>query len=445
MEGVPDQAILDAGQNQQTADVPQAPLAAGQQHHSPFLQIPLHAAPYVEYFEQHRGYVRELFRQQQEALQRQLVEMQLQQLAFMQHQQRFISSIMTSMKVQAQPCLDATSDSLGSGNAEEFETDSDGDGVPTAWHERKEKLLQKKKVRSLDKLAEVLLCGNDGGDEEVFEQQVLVESCARGYRDDVTEYVFEVSHPTTGTPLHSPPDPWPKPTGSWMGESVEFAGLTEHPLWFVANVNTSQQLHSAVIDQASKSATAFRSARRPRIAVGAPPPGERYGERILSKLEFEPPPQVATTTLPGEQQRKICVNVPVTDANTSANNSKFGRVMYWTVNLRAVRQIGCIGLEKQKKSNDVWLESREHSRSSAMLGSTTPSPSRFDALKQPTWSLGRPPEHSRSVVRVFQRLSRLLLQQQQHPRNPERMCTCTGATWIFTRKMPDVGRPYHLN
>uniref|UniRef100_A0A8D8CZX5 (northern house mosquito) hypothetical protein n=1 Tax=Culex pipiens TaxID=7175 RepID=A0A8D8CZX5_CULPI len=53
-----------------------------------------------------------------------------------------------------------------------------------------------------------------------------------------------------------------------------------------------------------------------------------------------------------------------------------------------------------------------------------------------------------SVVRCFQRLSRLELQQQQHPRDPllaERMCTCTGATWIFTRKMHDVGRPYHLN
>ncbi|KAL1394658.1 hypothetical protein pipiens_003010 [Culex pipiens pipiens] len=185
------------------------------------------------------------------------------------------------------------------------------------------------------------------------------------------------------------PNPWPKPTGSWMGESVEFAGLTEDPLWFVANVNTSQQLHSAVIDQASKSATAFRSARRPRIAVGAPPPGEKYGERILSKLEFEPPPQIATTTLPGEQQRKICVNVPVTDAN----NGKFGRVMYWTVNLCAVRQIGFYGLEKRLKAIDYRMASRKYPKLSAVSGSTAPS--RFGTLKQPTWSLGRPPEQPR--------------------------------------------------
>ncbi|KAL1376451.1 hypothetical protein pipiens_020356, partial [Culex pipiens pipiens] len=190
--------------------------------------------------------------------------------------------------------------------------------------------------------------------------------------------------------MHSPPDPWPKPTGSWMGESVEFAGLTEGPLWFAANVNTSQQLHSAVIDQASKSATAFRSARRPRIAVGAPPPGEKYGERILSKLEFEPPPQIATTTtLPGEQQRKICVNVPVTDAN----NSKFGRVMYWTVNLCADRQIGFYGLEKRLKAIDYRMASCNYPKLSAVSGSTAPS--RFGTLKQPTWSLGRPPEQPR--------------------------------------------------
>ncbi|XP_039445356.1 uncharacterized protein LOC120425049 isoform X2 [Culex pipiens pallens] len=353
MEGVPDQTILDAGQNQQTADVQQAPLAAGQQLYPPFLQSsPPHAAPYVEWFQHQRGYVAQLFRQQQEALQRQLTEMQQQQLAFIQHQQQFISSIVTSMKVQAQPCLD----SLGSGNAEEFETDPDGDGVSTAWHNQHEELLQEKKVHSLDKLAEVLLCGNDGGDEEVFEQQVLVESCARGYRDDVTEYVFEVSNSTTVTPLHSPPDPWPKPTGSWMGESVEFAGLTEDPLWFVANVNTSQQLHSAVIDQVSKStATAFRSARQPRIAVGAPPPGEKYGERILSKLEFETPPQIATT-LP-------------------------------------VRQIGCYGLEKRLKVIDYRMASRKYPKLSAVSESTASS--RFGTLKQPTWSLGRPPEKPR--------------------------------------------------
>ncbi|XP_052566301.1 uncharacterized protein LOC120425049 isoform X1 [Culex pipiens pallens] len=317
MEGVPDQTILDAGQNQQTADVQQAPLAAGQQLYPPFLQSsPPHAAPYVEWFQHQRGYVAQLFRQQQEALQRQLTEMQQQQLAFIQHQQQFISSIVTSMKVQAQPCLD----SLGSGNAEEFETDPDGDGVSTAWHNQHEELLQEKKVHSLDKLAEVLLCGNDGGDEEVFEQQVLVESCARGYRDDVTEYVFEVSNSTTVTPLHSPPDPWPKPTGSWMGESVEFAGLTEDPLWFVANVNTSQQLHSAVIDQVSKStATAFRSARQPRIAVGAPPPGEKYGERILSKLEFETPPQIATT-LPGHRLPDGLAQVPEVICGVGVNS-----------------------------------------------------------------------------------------------------------------------------
>lgn len=369
MEGVPDQTILDAGQNQQTADVQQAPLAAGQLLFPPFLQSPPpHAAPYVEWLQHQRGYVAQLFRQQQEALQRQLAEMQQQQLAFMQHQQQFIKSIVTSMKVRAQPCLDATSDSLGSGNAEEFVIDPDGDGVSTAGNI----LLQDKKVRSLDKLADNSWCGDVSGlgrgpktayqvPEPVYnlrapgakaapctyQQQALAESCeVSGYLDDVIEYLSEVNHsqkhhPTaTGTPLHSPPDPWPKPTGSWMGESVEFAGLTEDPLWFVANVNTSQQLHSAVIDQVSKStATAFRSARQPRIAVGAPPPGEKYGERILSKLEFEPPLQIATTTLPGEQQRKICVNVPVTDAN----NGKFGRVMYWTVNLCAVRQIGCYG------------------------------------------------------------------------------------------------------
>ncbi|KAL1379019.1 hypothetical protein pipiens_000510, partial [Culex pipiens pipiens] len=90
-----------------------------------------------------------------------------------------------------------------------------------------------------------------------YQQQALVESCeVSGYLDDVIEYLSEVNHsrkrhPTaTGTPLHLPPDPWPKPTGPWQSENVEFTGLIEVPLSLIVNVNIGcllVQFSSAVI------------------------------------------------------------------------------------------------------------------------------------------------------------------------------------------------------
>ncbi|EDS28933.1 hypothetical protein CpipJ_CPIJ007183 [Culex quinquefasciatus] len=392
VEDVPDQANLDAGCGPLAAGEPATLSAAAQQqhfHHSPFLQRPPpHAASYVECFEQQRGYVQELFRQQQEALQRQLVEMQQQQLAFMQHQQQFISSIVTSMKVQAQPCLD----SLGSGNAEEFETDPDGDGVSTAWHNRHEELLQEKKVHSLDKLAEVHLCRSDGGGAKVLQQQVLAGSCeACGCCDDVIEHLSEANHDFK---VHSPPDPWPKPTGPWQSGNVEFTGLTEVPLSLIVNVNIGcllVQFGSAVINRTQSIADAAKdNAGRSTDAVhhNTLQTGWRFGECIRSKLEYEPPPSPSATTRRGEQQkRKFCLNVP------DAINRKVGRVLLWTVDLRAVRRISCYGLEKRFKSIDVRSVSRKHQKSSAVSSSTAPT--RFGTSKQRMWSLGRPPEHPR--------------------------------------------------
>uniref|UniRef100_A0A1Q3EVP6 Uncharacterized protein n=1 Tax=Culex tarsalis TaxID=7177 RepID=A0A1Q3EVP6_CULTA len=434
VEDVPDQAILDASQRPLVAGGPEISPAAAQQqhfHHSPFLQhLPLHAEPYIQWFAEHQGYVTELLRQQQEALQHQLEVMQQQQLAFIQHQQQLIHNIVTSMKVQALPCLDVTSDSLGSGNAEEFVTDPDGDGVPKPWQNRQEELLQEKKLRSLDKKAEDSRCGSGGrlgGEPDTefrmpelehkqddlrspgakvglgtIQQQALAGSCdVRGYLDDVIEHLSEVNQnmkqqtSATWTPLHSPPvpDPLPKPTRPLMGENVEFAGPNEVPLWLVVNVNTCQQFHSAVIAQLNNSAAAkdrvrnntaeaFRSTVQRLVVAGDPPLGGR--QSIRSKLEFEPPPSTASTTLPGEpEKRKFCANVP------DAINNKAGRVMSWTVVPRTARRAGCWDSECRVTS-DVWLEWRTYTKSSEVSGSTTPT--RFDTSKQPSWSLGRPPE-----------------------------------------------------
>uniref|UniRef100_A0A1Q3EVF2 Uncharacterized protein n=1 Tax=Culex tarsalis TaxID=7177 RepID=A0A1Q3EVF2_CULTA len=445
VEDVPDQAILDASQRPLVAGGPEISPAAAQQqhfHHSPFLQhLPLHAEPYIQWFAEHQGYVTELLRQQQEALQHQLEVMQQQQLAFIQHQQQLIHNIVTSMKVQALPCLDVTSDSLGSGNAEEFVTDPDGDGVPKPWQNRQEELLQEKKLRSLDKKAEDSRCGSGGrlgGEPDTefrmpelehkqddlrspgakvglgtIQQQALAGSCdVRGYLDDVIEHLSEVNQnmkqqtSATWTPLHSPPvpDPLPKPTRPLMGENVEFAGPNEVPLWLVVNVNTSRQFHSSVIAQLNNNsaaakdrlrvntADAFRSSVQRVVVAGALPNGGR--QRIRSKLEFEPPPSTVTTTLPGEpEKRKFCANVP------DAINNTVGRVMFWTVVPRAVWRAGCCGSECRVTASDVWLEWRTYTKSSAVSGSTTPT--RFDTSEQPSWSFGRPPEFGGTCLSAF--------------------------------------------
>ncbi|KAL1374161.1 hypothetical protein pipiens_020424, partial [Culex pipiens pipiens] len=118
-------------------------------------------------------------------------------------------------------------------------------------------------------------------------------------------------HPTaTGTPLHSPPDPW-------QSENVEFTGLTEVPLSLIVNVNIGcllVQFGSAVINRTQSIADAAKDqAGRSTAAVhhNTLQTCWRFGECIRSKLEYEPPPSSSATTPRGEQQkRKFCVNVP---------------------------------------------------------------------------------------------------------------------------------------
>ncbi|KAL1395590.1 hypothetical protein pipiens_011137 [Culex pipiens pipiens] len=187
-----------------------------------------------------------------------------------------------------------------SGNAEEFETDPDGDGMSTAWHNQHEELLQEKKVHSLDKLAEGHLCRSNGGGAQVFQQQALAGSCeARGYRDDVIEHLSEANHDFK---VQSPPDPWPKPTGPWQSENVEFTGLTEVPLSWIVNVNIDcllVQYGSAVINRTLSIADAAKErAGRSTAAVlhNTLQTGWRFGVCIRSKLEYEPPPSSSATT-----------------------------------------------------------------------------------------------------------------------------------------------------
>lgn len=483
VENVPDQD-LDAGRRTLVADGPEPSSAAAQQqnfHHSPSLPHPPPlAGSYDQWFTEHQGYVADLIRQQQEALQHQLDEMQQQQLAFMQQQQQVIDNIITSMKVQVLPCLDTTLNSLGSNDAEEFRSDPDGNCESTAWHNRHDQLLEEEKMRSLDKMAERSRYGSEVGgvgkdlrrttetvldilqeaasdnfaelsrdqlipprnlperplnvmvDKEeqscgmsstqsslreydqfspavkttpgTSQQQTLAGPCdARGYRDDVIQQEVNHSqmHPSSATvlPLHSLPVLWPKTTRPWKSENVEFTGLIEVPLCLMVNVNISSleiQFRSAMIVQPKGIGVAAEDQGRRNICkkiegtlelqetVGASP-GEKFRQRIRSKMEFEPPPTTTTATLPGEPgKRKFYRNLP-----NAFKDVKVDRVMFGTVDLRTVRLAGSYGSEKKLKASDVPLKSRMYTRSS-VSGST--SPTQFDSSKQPTWSLGRPPE-----------------------------------------------------
>lgn len=480
VEYVPDQADLNAGQRTLVADGPESSSAAAQQQqhfqHSPsFPHSPTLAGPHIRWFAEHQGYVADLIRQQQEALQHQLAEMQKQQQAFMRQQQQVINDLITSIKVQAIPCLGATLNSLGSDDAEEFIGDLDGSSMSTAWHNRHDQLLDGEKVRSLGTMTErsrhgckaseegsleaefqrhtepVLIrmqqAENDDfaepnrdeftppkhfperppnvmvDDEEqsfgmsstqsglreydqysagvkttpgTTQQRALAGPCdARGYDDDVIQYHVLKLHPsTTVLQLHAQSILWSKSTGLWTSENVEFTGLFEVPLSPNVNVNISSlemQFRSAVIvigaaaeDQGRMSIIKKIKGSLEPLAVVGDSPGGKFWQRIHSKLEFEPPPSPRRTTLPGEpQKRKFCRNMP------DEICVKVGRMMFGTVDLCAVRQAGRFRSGKQMKVNDVSLESRSYTRPS-VSGSILPT--RFDTTKQPTWSLGRPPD-----------------------------------------------------
>ena len=99
MEGVPEDAVVDTGVELR-ADGEQTPLAAGQQQ--PFqieslLQSSPQAAPYIDWFVQQRGYVAEVFRREQEVVQRQLAEMLQQQLDFVQQQGHLMRDILAAL------------------------------------------------------------------------------------------------------------------------------------------------------------------------------------------------------------------------------------------------------------------------------------------------------------------------------------------------------------
>lgn len=84
--------------------VPNGHVPAGQQK-QPFVQISLlQPPPHVErLLQQQRGYVEEMFRQQHEVVQRQLAQIQQQQLEFMQRQAQILRSIVAAVAEQVPP------------------------------------------------------------------------------------------------------------------------------------------------------------------------------------------------------------------------------------------------------------------------------------------------------------------------------------------------------
>ncbi|KAL9705498.1 hypothetical protein quinque_009016 [Culex quinquefasciatus] len=80
-------------------------MEAGQQQQfqiESLLQSSPQAAQYIEWFVQQRGYVAELFRREQEVVQRQLAEMHQQQLDFMQQQGHLVRDILAALTAAEQ-------------------------------------------------------------------------------------------------------------------------------------------------------------------------------------------------------------------------------------------------------------------------------------------------------------------------------------------------------
>uniref|UniRef100_A0A8D8BHY9 (northern house mosquito) hypothetical protein n=1 Tax=Culex pipiens TaxID=7175 RepID=A0A8D8BHY9_CULPI len=105
MEGVPGKVVVGVGAELRVDGQQEAPLAAGQQQQfqiESLLQSSPQAAQYIEWFVQQRGYVAELFRREQEVVQRQLAEMHQQQLDFMQQQGHLTRDILAALTAAEQ-------------------------------------------------------------------------------------------------------------------------------------------------------------------------------------------------------------------------------------------------------------------------------------------------------------------------------------------------------
>ncbi|KAL9694615.1 hypothetical protein quinque_013900 [Culex quinquefasciatus] len=105
MEGVPGKVVVGVGAELRVDGQQEAPLAAGQQQQfqiESLLQSSPQAAQYIEWFVQQRGYVAELFRREQEVVQRQLAEMHQQQLDFIQQQGHLVRNILAALTAAEQ-------------------------------------------------------------------------------------------------------------------------------------------------------------------------------------------------------------------------------------------------------------------------------------------------------------------------------------------------------
>ncbi|KAL9694215.1 hypothetical protein quinque_013500 [Culex quinquefasciatus] len=278
MEGDPGKVVVGVGAELRVDGQQEAPLAAGQQQQfqiESLLQSSPQAAQYIEWFVQQRGYVAELFRREQEVVQRQLAEMHQQQLDFMQQQGHLVRDILAALTA-----------------AEQNRETRDGD---RARHE-------------------------ENNNKEI--ELVNPSTFGPGTAADALKVDFKNSVPATIGTLEFQSTKSAAPVLAGLEWILDLGGDYENlsqPPGAIVSLGTSQQLTQStlagpqctfgclddvkglcrkVILQTGRNTNtqalnadlkAFGSIPNEHVVGGAPPAEARF-ERIRTKLEFEPPP-----------------------------------------------------------------------------------------------------------------------------------------------------------
>lgn len=305
MEGDPGKVVVGVGVELRVDGQQEAPLAAGQQQQfqiESLLQSSPQAAQYIEWFVQQRGYVAELFRREQEVVQRQLAEMHQQQLDFMQQQGHLVRDILAALTA-----------------AEQNRETRDGD---RARHEENNNKEIEVSFGVSGHCVEHLTTSSTETTLNTGCQLVNPSTFGPGTAADALKVDFKNSVPATIGTLEFQSTKSAAPVLAGLEWILDLGGDYENlsqPPGAIVSLGTSQQLTQSTLagpqctfgclddvkglcrkvilktgrntntQALNADLKAFGSIPNEHVVGGAPPAEARF-ERIRTKLEFEPPP-----------------------------------------------------------------------------------------------------------------------------------------------------------